>query len=67
MLPLRERIIVEPYGLITLKNRPLSPAASVLRAEIEARLFVEPLASRAEAAESASTPFGRARPNMERP
>ncbi|MFZ1430946.1 MAG: LysR family transcriptional regulator [Geminicoccaceae bacterium] len=67
MLPLRERIIVEPYGLITLKNRPLSPAASVLRAEIEARLFVEPLASRAEAAEPASTPFGRARPNMERP
>ncbi len=44
MLPLRERITVEPYGLITLKDRPLSPTASVLRAEVEARLFAAPAA-----------------------
>lgn len=47
MLPLRERITVEPYGLITLEGRPLSPAATVLRAEIEARLFAGPAATMA--------------------
>lgn len=67
MVPLRERIIVEPYGLITLKDRPLSPAATVLRAEIEARLFADPPASRAEAIGPASAALGRARQSMEHP
>ena len=49
-LRLREQITVEPYGLITIKDRPLSPAAAILRAEIEARLFpASPASSRPEA------------------
>jgi DNA-binding transcriptional LysR family regulator len=35
MLPVDFEIVVQPYSLITVKNRPLSPAARMLYAEIE--------------------------------
>src|SRR5262245_14927120 len=35
MLPVDFDIVVQPYSLITVKNRPLSPAARTLYAEIE--------------------------------
>lgn len=39
ILPLTERITVEPYGLMRVKDRPLSPAARVLHAAVEEELF----------------------------
>jgi DNA-binding transcriptional LysR family regulator len=36
ILPVDFEIVVQPYSLITVKNRPLSPAARMLYAEIEA-------------------------------
>src|SRR4029079_11888948 len=35
VLPVDAEIVVQPYSLITLKNRPLSPVARTLYAEIE--------------------------------
>jgi DNA-binding transcriptional LysR family regulator len=35
MLPVDFEIVVQPYSLITVKNRPLSPAARMLYGEIE--------------------------------
>lgn len=35
ILPVDAEIVVQPYSLITLRNRPLSPAARTLYAEIE--------------------------------
>ncbi|WP_181701477.1 LysR family transcriptional regulator [Chthonobacter albigriseus] len=39
LLPLTERITVEPYGLIKARGRPLSPAAEVLYRAVEDELF----------------------------
>ena len=39
-LALRESITVEPFGLITVKDRPLSPAVRIVHAEVERRLFL---------------------------
>ncbi|WP_246329572.1 LysR family transcriptional regulator [Chthonobacter rhizosphaerae] len=39
ILRLEERVTVEPFGLIKVKGRPLSPAAAVLYAAIEEEVF----------------------------